>query len=93
MTDYKSKASIKSAIGDISISPLCLEIKKGKRSACLVCSAVVSIVDYSSESLTVATHKGRVSIVGEGLVLSVLENRTVEVFGKIEGVEMSYGKH
>ena len=93
MTRVKSKSPIKSAINDISISPLCLEIKKGKRSACLVCSGVVSIVDYSDEALTVATHKGRVGIIGEGLVLSVLENRTVEVFGKIEEVRMSYGKH
>ena len=92
MTDYKSKLSLKSIISDISISPLSLEIKKGKRSACLVCSAVVSIVDYSEESLIIATHKGRVNIIGEGLVLSVLENRTVEVFGRIEEVRMSYGK-
>ena len=93
MTDYKLKSPIKSIISDISISPMSFEIKKGKRYACLVCSGVVSIIGYSSESLTIATHKGRVVIHGEGLVLSVLENRTVEVFGKIEEVQLSYGKH
>ena len=93
MTELNSKAFAKGALSDIGIAPLCLEIRKGKRSACLVCSEVVAIVDYSCESLTITTHKGRVQINGTDLMLSVLENRTVEVFGKIEEVSLSYGKH
>ena len=93
MTDLKSKAFIGGALTDVGISNLALEIKKGKRSACLVCSGVVGIIDYSCESLTIATHKGKVNIIGIGLTLSVLENRTIEVFGRIEEVKMSYGKH
>lgn len=93
MTDYKFGARLSSALRDISVSPLCVEIRKGKRSACLVCCAVVSIIEYSAEALTLATHKGRVRVVGRELALSVLEGRTVEVFGIIEGVELSYGKH
>ena len=93
MTDLKARSPINVALRDISISPLCLEIKKGKRSGCLVCSAVVSILEYSAESIVFATHKGRVTIIGGELVLSVLENRTVEVFGRIEEVLLSYGRH
>ena len=93
MTDLKSNSALTRALRDINISPLCLEIRKGKRFSCLVCSAVVSIAEYSTESVVFATHKGRVTILGKELTISVLENRTVEVFGKILEVGMSYGKH
>ena len=74
-------------------SPLVIEIKKSSSGAVLSAVGVVSVTELSRESVSLASHSGRLSIKGAELVLSVFENKTVEVSGRIEGVEMLYAKH
>ncbi len=70
--------------------PLVVEIRKTSTGAVLSAVGVVSVTEVSGESVALASHSGRLSIKGSDLILSVFENKSIEVKGKIEGVEMGY---
>ena len=89
----KSKRPITlSAISSGLGSGITLELKKSRLGAVLLISGVLSVTELSDESLTALSHSGRVFIFGERLTVTALENRTLAVYGKILGIEMSYGK-
>ena len=48
---------------------------------------VIAIPDFCEESATLKLRRGRVKIDGTGLSVSVYENKTVEISGKICRVE------
>lgn len=71
---------------------LAAEIRKSGRGAVIAISGVMNITELTDERISLSAHSGRVEIRGVSLSLSVFENRTVEISGKIEGVEFGYGK-
>lgn len=73
--------------------PLIAEIRKTSSRAAISVVGVVSVTELSRELISLASHLGRVEVRGEELTLSVFENKTVEVSGKITAVEMGYAKH
>ena len=81
--NYKERAVHTSAV---------LEIRKSSRGATLSVVGVIGVTELSDESISLASHSGRLDVRGSGLVLSVFENKCVEVSGKIEGLELGYGK-
>jgi len=48
---------------------------------------VFSILDFNTELAVVKLKKGRLKVRGKGLSIAVYENRTVEIFGKVEVFE------
>ncbi len=68
------------------------EIRKTARGAAMTVSGVISLTDVSDSRISLALHSGRISVVGSALLISVFESRTVEISGRIEGVELLYGK-
>ena len=70
-----------------TFSGLFVEIVKRKAVSTLAVSGILAVEDLSSENIVLKTHSGRIKISGKSLVLSVFEGRTVEVSGKIAGVE------
>ncbi|MBO7304086.1 MAG: YabP/YqfC family sporulation protein [Clostridia bacterium] len=48
---------------------------------------VKNIVDFGAERAVLLVKGGKILIKGVGLSISVYENRIVEIFGKISGVE------
>ena len=76
-----------------SVSPFHLELdKRGKRVRCTV-SGIISVSDLLDNLVILVTHSGRVMIRGEGIVMSVYNDRIVELSGIISGVEFLYGKN
>ena len=73
---------------DILPSPLVLELRKSDGSAVATVCGVISIGELSERLIILATHSGRVSVRGAGLNLTAFANRTVEVKGRIEGVDL-----
>ena len=68
-----------------------VEIKKSRLGAVMLVSGVMSITEISDEFVSALSHSGRIFIFGERLSVSILENRTLSVYGRITGIEMSYG--
>lgn len=75
-----------------SESPFSLEMRKGKRGSIMSVSDVIGVFEYSSNRVELTSRGGKLAVSGEGLVLSVFEERTVEIYGKITGIEIIYGK-
>lgn len=69
-----------------------IEIKKSRLGAVALVTGVLSISELSDEAVAVLSHLGRVFIRGERLTVTALENRTLAIYGKITGVEMTYGR-
>ena len=92
MTDDKNRRSLSEQILMGSGTGLSLEIRKTKLGAAVVILGVLGVEELTGTSAVILSHSGRVRFVGEGLTLSVFSERTVEVIGKITGVEFSYGK-
>ena len=88
---------MRSTKGAASRAPLFLgaldiEIKKGARSSTLAVVGVISISELSSEEISLITHRGRISVRGSSLVLIIYDSGIAEVEGRIEGVELGYGR-
>ena len=88
---------MRSAKGVTSRAPffsgaLDIEIKKGTRSSSLAVVGVISISELSSEEIDLLTHRGRIAVRGSSLVLIIYDSGIAEVEGRIEGVELGYGR-
>ena len=56
-------------------------------------SGVVTVREYSAERITLVTHRGSVTLLGEKISMSVFANQSVELSGGIRGIEFNYGKN
>ncbi len=90
MANKKKKIPLGAIIGLGNLVDI--ELKKNSRGAVLLLSGVVSIAEYSAERVEVLTHSGRINLLGEGLTLSAMEDRSVEVYGRIDSLELGYGR-
>ncbi len=92
MTGNGKRLKFEAIMETLRTSPFHLEMKKSKRGAVLVVSGIMNISEYSESMIGLVSHSGRVYVSGEYLTISVLEDRVVEIYGKIEEVSFSYGK-
>ena len=65
-------------------SPSGLSVKVG---------GIISITDYSEERISMKGHGGRLTVLGNRLRMTVYEDKTVEILGRVEVMEMKYGKN
>ena len=92
MTDSKKTAKLSTIIKSVSGSSFHIEIKKSSRGAGAVICGVMSIGEYNENTVELLSHSGRMIVSGEFLYVSLLQERVVEIFGKITEVKLSYGK-
>ena len=92
MTRNKKALRLSSILSSISPSSMTLEMKKTSRGAVMVISDVMSVGEYTDETIELLSHSGRMNIAGESLRISVLEGRVIEIYGRITEARMSYGK-
>ena len=76
-----------------ALSSFHLEAKRLGGGMSLTVFGVIGVSEFTNNEIFLLSHKARVRIFGERLALITLENRIVEVRGKISGVEFSYGKN
>ena len=69
-----------------------IEMDGGLRGASLLVCGVQKIEEYSSERLTLKLSGGRMHLKGRDLHLTIFENKTVEVCGKLLEVGFSYDR-
>lgn len=92
MTGKRRVINLATISDSLGASSLNLEIRKSAKGAIGVIGGVVSVNAYSSECLELLSHSGRVTVLGDCLELSLLENRTLEIYGRITEVKLNYGK-
>ena len=70
-----------------------MEIGGGRRGAAILVNGVRHIEEYTAEKLILQIPGGRMHLFGAGLSLSVFENRSIEVKGKLSEVCFSYDRN
>ena len=75
------------------LSAFHVEVDKSGEGYRVLVSDVRRVIEVSDFSIKLKCRVGSVFIRGKILSLSVYENKTVEVSGKIEALEFSYGKN
>ena len=70
-----------------------MEMDGGARAVSLLACGVRHIEAYSSEMITLKIPGGRMYLSGLGLRLTIFENKTVEIGGKLLEVKLSYDRN
>ncbi|MBO5879990.1 MAG: YabP/YqfC family sporulation protein [Clostridia bacterium] len=76
-----------------SFSKFRVEINKQGRIFSLICSGVSGISEFSEKNVTLKLPGFSLLIFGEGLFVTVFEQKSVEICGKISEVKISYAKN
>lgn len=75
-----------------SLSPFHLEADRSSKGMCLILGGIIGISDFSDSFILMLSHGGRILVNGKNLFISVYENNTVEIQGKVEEIIFKYGK-
>ena len=97
MTDEKRiKGSVKERIrtlrDTIPFGASGLELTRVRGRAVLFADGVIGIFEVGECKISLRTHSGHISVSGRKLVLATFEGRRVGIYGRIEGVELGYGR-
>lgn len=92
MTDKARKMSIESLLSTVGSKSVSVEMRKNARGAVAVIFGVVSVSEFSDGGIEILTRGGRILISGERLGISALENHSLEIYGRITEVRMTYGR-
>ncbi len=92
MTKLKSSLmDIKSAASSY-VSEFNMEVTRKGGGASVVISGVLGIFELTDSHIGVLSHKARVGIFGSHLSLLVFQGRVVEISGRVEDIQLKYGK-
>ncbi len=70
-----------------------LEAVKHRSGMSLIFSGIVSINVFEDTCIELKSHGCKINIVGQRLNITVFENNSLEITGKVGGVDFSYGKN
>ena len=76
-----------------ALSRFNIEANRSVRGMSILIGGVVGIREYSDTSVLLLTHGGRIGISGKRILLTVYENNSVEIVGRVEEVSFTYGKN
>ena len=58
----------------------------------LLVGGIIGVSELDDGRTELLSHSGRVIVSGCGLKLTVFENKSIEINGRIEGINFAYGK-
>lgn len=70
-----------------------LEAVRNKRGMSLMLSGIVGVSEFNDESVHLKSHGCRISVKGKRLCITVFDNSSIEITGKVEGIDFGYGKN
>ena len=75
------------------LSSFHLEADRSRSGLSVVLSGIVGISDFSDSFIHLKGHGGRISVHGKRLFISVYENGSVEIVGRVEEIVFKYGRN
>lgn len=82
----------KKSVKVVSPPSFSLEASRVGRGISIVLSGVIGISDYSESEILLKSHGGKIKVCGQRLMLSIYEDNTAEIVGRIEEICFGYGK-
>ena len=58
----------------------------------LLVGGIIGVSELDDGRTELLSHSGRIIVSGRGLKLTVFENKSIEIKGRIEGINFAYGK-
>ncbi len=92
MTEKRSK-KLPLPITAPSASAFRLEAVRCSRGMSLIFSGIICVDAFEETEILLKSHGGRIHIVGKRLGLTVFENNSLEIKGRVEGIGFGYGKN
>lgn len=92
MTKLKSSLTDIKSLVTASVSDFNIEITRSTRGVSVVISGAIGIFELTDSQIGVLTHKARVTVLGSKLSLVVYEGRALEISGRVEDIQLKYGK-
>ena len=74
------------------LSAFHLEANRNAGGMSVILSGIIGISDFSDSSIELLSHGGRIFVTGKQLFISVYENNTLEIVGRIGEITFRYGK-
>ena len=75
------------------LSSFHLEADRSRQGLSVVLSGIIGISDFSDSFIDLKGHGGRVSVHGKKLFISLYENGSVEIVGRVEEIVFKYGRN
>lgn len=75
------------------LSAFHLEADRSRSGLSVILSGIIGISDFSDSFIDLKGHGGRISVHGKKLFISVYENGSVEIVGRVEEIIFKYGKN
>lgn len=69
-----------------------LSCEKALGGLSLLVGGIIGVSELDDGRTELLSHSGRIIVSGRGLKLTVFENKSVEINGRIEGINFVYGK-
>ena len=69
-----------------------IEASRCDRGISMLIDGIIGVSDFNENSVMLSSHGGRINVGGRGLSLCVYDNGSVEIVGRIENMEFTYGK-
>ncbi len=66
--------------------PFFLELSRSGKNSDIVVGGVIGVLEFSDENALLSTYSGRINISGEKLNVTIFENKTVQIQGKIKEI-------
>ncbi len=76
-----------------TLSPFHIEADRSPAGLTVRVGGIIGIAEYSDELVLLKSHGGRLTLTGKRLSITVYEDKTVEICGRVEGMELGYGKN
>lgn len=76
-----------------ALSSFRLEANRCGGGMSIMLSGIIGVNDFSDESITLLSHGGRICVSGNKLFISLYENNTIEIVGRVKEITFSYGKN
>ena len=93
MTVKNKISSTDFSVGNTIRTPFRCELDGGRGGMSVILYGIISIKDFSGDEVLMRTSGFNIRISGVGLTLSVYENKSVEIYGKILNMELIYDKN
>ena len=93
MTEKNKKAL--PAVGRMAHPPFDfhLEADRSGKGMSVILGGIIGISDFCDDCILLRSHGGKIMVNGKNLFVSVYENNSIEIQGKVEGIKFIYGKN
>jgi hypothetical protein len=88
----KIKQNSITSIIQSNITPLNIEIRRSAGGVKIVMVGAVGISEFTDNTIAIKCHGTKIQLSGEKIKMNVLENKTLEIYGKVKEISFGYGK-